>query len=87
VPIYESRNANGSLQQRVSGVSAKPAHGEKVDSPRVTWMINATSLGGLKPRAGDRCRGTDGAWWKVVEVKSLEGGEWPCICEREQAVE
>ena len=80
IPLYQQG------RQQVAGVQARLQLGESADGDSAVWLIRAESLGGLKPRAGDRCRGTDGVWWTVKEVASLDGGEYPCACEREDGV-
>lgn len=83
IPLYQSLRPSGALRQQVAGVQAKLAPGSDPKAASATWLIAEASLGGIVPAAGDRCRGTDGAWWTVKAVGTLAGGNWPCDCERE----
>jgi hypothetical protein len=74
-------------RQQVAGVRARLKDGESADAPSAVWLVSASSLGGLVPKAGDRCRGTDGVWRAVREVGALAGDDWPCTCEREGGAE
>lgn len=78
VPLYESR------RRTVAGVEAVVKPGDDATAQNVTWDVRASSLGGVTPRAGDRCRGTDGIWWTVKNVGALADGSYPLLCEREE---
>ena len=80
VPLYQRPGARG---ENIAGIEAILKAGDSADAPAATWEIRADSLGGLKPRPGDRCRGTDGVWWTVRQVGPLAGGAYPCTCDRE----
>ena len=77
IPLYQQG------RRQVAGVQARLADGESADADSAVWLVSASSLGDLVPRAGDRCRGTDGTWWTVREVGAPDGAEYPCACERE----
>ena len=81
VPLYQQG------RQQVAGVRARLKPGDSAAGASAVWLISADSLGGLALRAGDRCRGTDGVWWVVKEVSPVDGGEYPCACERESSRE
>jgi hypothetical protein len=83
IPLWQRLTAGGSVRQQVAGAQARIKDGDKADAPQATWYVKAASLGGLVPRAGDKCRGTDGVWRAVKEVAAItEAGEWPCVLEK-----
>ena len=84
VPLWQRLTASGSVRSQVAGVAARLADGDSADALSATWLVSAASLGGLAPRVGDRCRGTDGAWRTVRDVgEPNDAGEWPVLLERE----
>lgn len=78
VPLYQT------ARHRVAGVEASLKAGDSADAASATWLIRASSLAGIIPRSGDRCRGTDGVWWLVESVGTLVDGAYPCQCTREE---
>lgn len=68
---------------KVAGVRAALKPGDGADAASATWLLEAGSLAGHVPRAGDRLRGTDGVWWVVREALAPAGGAFPCVCDRE----
>jgi hypothetical protein len=83
VPGYEHLPAGGGRPRRFSGVEARLADAQQsAEAPEANWLISAATIGGVTPRAGDRCWGTDGVRRTVQAVGELAGGEWPVSLRR-----
>ena len=83
IPLWQRLNRTGTVRQQVAGVSARLKDGDSADAASATWYVNAESLAGLEPKAGDRCVGTDGVRRTCSAVGALAGGEYEVTLARE----
>jgi hypothetical protein len=84
VPRYERLTATGAVLLRFAGAEARLKEDDDDSAKQATWFIKADSIGGLTPRPGDLCWGTDGTTRRVKTVgERNEAGEWECVLERE----
>lgn len=85
VPGYR-RHGIGASAERYVGVEARLDAGGDAKALEATWFIADASIGGMKPRPGDLCWGTDGIVRTVKTVGDLnEAGEWEVVLAREPA--
>jgi hypothetical protein len=80
--LYQRLTSSGAVLRSFSGVRAAIATGSDPAAASATWNVEAATIDGLKPRAGDLMRGADGAWWVVAAVGALANGSYPCTCDR-----
>lgn len=74
VPLYQSRTPAGAVRNQVAGLTLAAVAGG--------FSCSAHALGGLRPRAGDAVRTSDGKRWRVVAA-ALENGVYTLTCEPE----
>jgi hypothetical protein len=81
--LYQRLTAGGvGVLRSFSGVRATVAPGSDPAAASATWHVEADTIPGLTPRAGDKMRGADGVWWVVTAVGEPANGAYPCTCDR-----
>lgn len=83
VPGYR-RYGVGTSVEKYAGVEARLKDGDDPKALESTWFIVSVTIGGMTPRVGDLCWGTDGVVRTVKTVgERNEAGEWECVLTRE----
>lgn len=82
-PLYQRYSDSGAERENRAGVQAALKPGDDATTGTVTWLVQADTLHGLVPKAGnDYLRDTNGRWWVVTAAGEPVDGHYPLKCER-----